>query len=424
MHRVVRRRESGAVVVTVALTLLFLLGFMGVALDFSHLFVVKSELQTAMDSCALAAAEELDGQADAIERGRRTGLVAGNLNAVDFQSGRWGGRGQIIDADITFKDAMYVETAISAQAKYAQCQHTQSNVQMWLLHALGAFFGNAAAYPNGRDVAALAVATRTNAQTTCPIPLALEPRPGGTAPDYGYVLGEWIALLTGPGSGTGGEIGWANLDGSSSASTAIEQMESAYCGVKVGDTLGSPGVMSAIDRAWNYRFGIYGGSSDPAINRPDFTGYSYTLLNWPSGFNAFDGIPGPGADPTAENFVTKRLAFASCADTGTQVRGSDSCQSITGLTLNSFNRLAAPGAAAGGHRQYGSNRRLATVPVVNAAMGVIDYACMLMLEPLSRPAAASVQLEYRGNASDPGSPCTTSGIPGGAIGPLVPVLVQ
>jgi len=42
--------------VTVAFALLFLLGFMGIALDFGHLFVVKTELQTASDSCALAAA--------------------------------------------------------------------------------------------------------------------------------------------------------------------------------------------------------------------------------------------------------------------------------------------------------------------------------------------------------------------------------
>lgn len=56
MHSIVNRhRQDGAVIVTVALVLLFLLGFMAIALDFGHLFVVKTELQTAMDSCALAA---------------------------------------------------------------------------------------------------------------------------------------------------------------------------------------------------------------------------------------------------------------------------------------------------------------------------------------------------------------------------------
>ena len=54
--RRLQARQHGAVMVTVAFALLFLLGFMGIALDFGHLFVVKTELQTASDSCALAAA--------------------------------------------------------------------------------------------------------------------------------------------------------------------------------------------------------------------------------------------------------------------------------------------------------------------------------------------------------------------------------
>lgn len=58
----IRRRQRGAYIVTAAFLLLFLLGFMGIAFDFGHLFVVKTELQTAMDSCALAAAQELDSQ--------------------------------------------------------------------------------------------------------------------------------------------------------------------------------------------------------------------------------------------------------------------------------------------------------------------------------------------------------------------------
>ena len=51
-----RRNESGAVIVTVALTLFLLLGFMGLALDLGHLFIIRTELQTSMDACALAAA--------------------------------------------------------------------------------------------------------------------------------------------------------------------------------------------------------------------------------------------------------------------------------------------------------------------------------------------------------------------------------
>jgi len=64
------RRQQGAVIITVCLLMLFLLGFMGIALDYGRLFIVKTELQTALDSCALSAAHELDRQAGAIARAR------------------------------------------------------------------------------------------------------------------------------------------------------------------------------------------------------------------------------------------------------------------------------------------------------------------------------------------------------------------
>lgn len=418
------RRQQGAVIITVALFMLFLLGFIGIALDFGRLFVVKTELQTAMDSCALSAAQELDGQGDAITRATSAGLTAGNLNRVNLQSDDWDGQGQLVDTDITFRNAGYGLTTSGNAARYVECAHSQPAVQMLLMHAMGAFSGDTATFPDTRAVGAMAVATRAPAQTACPLPLMLRPKPGfeTASPDYGFAVGEWVRLLMSPGGG-GGEIGWANLDGSNSASETEAEML-GYCGTEVGDTLGTPGVQASIARPWNFRFGIYGGGDGPESYAPDMTGYSYTALNWPSRFNAFNGDVPAGAHATAQNFVTKRQAYASCADTGTQVRGAGSCEEITGLSLNSFNRLAAPGpGATGGHRSYGLRSRVAPVPVVNGANQVIDYACMFMLQPLTIP-MADVYLEYRGNASIPGSPCVSAGIPGGTAGPLVPVLVR
>ncbi|SFH06072.1 hypothetical protein SAMN03159447_06359, partial [Variovorax sp. NFACC27] len=143
----------------------------------------------------------------------------------------------------------------------------------------------------------------------------------------------------------------------------------------------------------------------------------------PAQFNAYNGTPGAGAPASAQNFVTKRASFASCADTGTKVKGANSCESITGLSLNSFQKLANPGNVAGGHMQYGLDRRFVTVPVIDGGNHVIDYLCMLMLQPLSIP-MTDVQLEFLGNAGATGSPCTTSGLAGGSAGPLVPVLVR
>ncbi|HEX2531972.1 MAG TPA: TadE/TadG family type IV pilus assembly protein [Burkholderiaceae bacterium] len=421
-----RDRQRGAVIVTVALVLLFLLGFMGIALDFGHLFIVKTELQTAMDSCALAAAQELDGKNDSIQRAKSAGITAGNLNRVDLQSPDWRSQGQITEADFTFLDADYEVTTVESDAEYAECRHTQNGVGMWLLHIMGAFTGNTTDYPNTRNVVASAVATRSSAQTTCPIPVGLKPKAGGTAPDYGFQVGEWVKLIVEPGASQQGEIGWYNLDGSTNASETIKELsEPATCETKIGDTLGTPGVQAAVAEIWNYRFGIYKNGDLPSDHHPDFTGYAYTAQNWknPPPQNAYSGTPAVGSDPTADSFVNKRLAFASCADTGTQVRGADSCESITGVNLNSFQNLAAPGNTTGGHRQYGYNRRIALVPVIDGSNKVQDYACMLLLQPLSIP-MADVELEYLGNAATAGSPCTTNGLPGASAGPLVPVLVR
>ncbi|GAA4338823.1 pilus assembly protein TadG-related protein [Variovorax defluvii] len=416
------RRQRGAVILTAALMLLFLLGFMGIAIDLGRLFVVKSELQTAMDSCALAAAQELDGQGTALTRATNAGLAAGNMNRVDMQSATWAGQGQITTADISFMDAAYVPTTAPAGARYARCQHAQPNIAVWLMKAMGAFSGDTAGNPNVRSVMASAVATRASAQTTCPIPVALKPKAGGVAPDYGFNVGDWVTLINAQNAAVGGEIGWANLDGSNNASETEAELN-GRCGTRVGDTLGTPGVQTSVADAWNARFGIYKNTSGPDQNPPDLTGYAYTTLNWPAGRNAYAGAPGAGAPANAQNFVTKRAAFASCADTGTKVKGANSCESITGLSLNSFQKLAAPGNTTGGHMQYGRNRRIVVVPVINGASRVIDYACMLMLQPLSIP-MTNVQLEYRGNAGATGSPCTTNGLPGGSAGPLVPVLVR
>ena len=422
-------RQKGAVIVTAAFALLFLLGFMGIALDFGHLFVVKTELQTAMDSCALAAAQELDGGTTALARAQSAGKTAGNLNRVNMQSVNWSAQGQLINAEITFRDLNYVATTVSANAKYAQCQHTQAGVNMWLLKAMGAFSGNAAAYPNTQNVAALAVATRASAQSTCPIPVALKPKTAGAvAPNYGYAVGEWITLLNAAGGGTNGQIGWANLDGSNSASETKAELN-GFCGTAIGSTLGTPGVQATVVDVWNGRFGIYKNNSSPSQNNPDFTGYAYTATNWKNAVpqNAYSGTPAAGSHATAANFLTKRLAFASCADTGTNFRGgANSCESITGLTMNGGfqNPLAAPGNAVGGHKDYGRNRRIVTVPVINAGSNVLGFACMLMLQPLEIP-MMDAKLEFIGSAGALNSPCTTSGQAGGpAGGPLVPVLVR
>jgi Flp pilus assembly protein TadG len=398
--RQAKRPERGGVIVAFAVLLVLLMGFMGLALDFGHLYVIRTELHTAMDACALAAAQELNGQPDALVRATNAGIAAGNANRVDMQSAAWNGKGSVVAANLSFSDKDHIATTNSAAARYVRCAHTQPATQTSLLLMFGQATGTAG-YAGTMDVSAAAEATTTPAQSTCPLPLALHPKTGAAAPDYGFAIGEWVTLLSKTGA-TNGQIGWANLDGSNNASETNAEL-AGHCGTRVGDTLGTPGVQQSIADIWNTRFGMYKNGDGPSANTPDFTGYVYTTSTWSTGSNAYN------------DFVAKRQAFAACAATVSD------CQTNTGLNLNA-KTLATPGPG-GEMQRYGTNRRLAAVPVVNAANQVKDFVCMLILQPLSTP-MVDVQLEYRGNASTPGSPCTASGLPGGAAGPLVPVLVR
>ena len=419
-----RIRQRGAVVVVVALSMLFLLGFMGLALDFGHLFVAKDELQTSVDACALAAAQELNGATDALTRASSAGLTAGNLNRVDFQSGTWSGQGKMINSEITFRDATYAVTTVAANAQYAQCNHQQNGVRMWLIQAMGASVGSShAAYAGTNSVGALAVARRAGTQKTCPVPLGLIPKSAGGSPNYGFQVGEWVTVM-GQRTPGAGQMGWNNLDGSNSASeAALELAEPGYCGVKVDDTVGKAGAKQSVADVWNARFGIYkNGDPGPSVNHPDTTGYAYTPTNWKNSVpqNAYAGQALNTCHSTADNFKTKQLSYASYDNTGTSVSSGDA---ITGLQMSGgYKKLATP-AMAGEHQQLGHSRRIVTVPVINTSSKVLDFACMLILQPMTSP-TVDIQMEFIGNAAAANSPCSTNGASAGGSGASVPVLVQ
>lgn len=435
-------RQQGAIILTVALFLLFLLGFMGIALDFGRLFVLKTELQTAMDSCALAAAQELDIFSDqlsrkaAMMRATNAGMAAGNRNKVNFQGVSVG----LTASDITFSQQLIggylpAEVQTTDRPRYVKCEHIRGGIRPWLLQAMGAFSGNPV-YGNNRSVFASATATRAPGQSTCPIPIGLQPKVGGTpSNNYGFMMGEWATVYSSA-SGGPGLMGWYDLIASNTnaASNILTQLaEPGLCGSKVGDILGAQikGAKTGLDEVWNYRFGIYKNNDPgPSVNHPDATGYAYTETNWKNAApqNAYGGLPAAGSDPTAKNFKVKRLTFASFDDTGTNLKSGSQIVFGNNTAMNSFKSLATPGVsvscpdAVHEHYCYGYNRRIVIVPIINTAATIQDFVCMLMLQPMSGP-TVDVQMEYLGRTNDVNSPCTSYGPPGGT-GPRVPTLVQ
>jgi len=402
------KHQKGAVILTVAFALLFLLGFMGLALDFGHLFVVKTELQTAVDSCALSATQELDGASDALTRATSAGKTAGNLNKVNFQGAAAG----IIDDDITFSDSLIGaysrDSTLAPNYKYAKCTRTKSGMAPWLMQALGAFSGNAT-YGANQSVAALGVATRASAQTTCMLPIGICDKPGG------YATGEWIEGAVNATGAVTGQFRWLDFTGNPGGANDVKKLlqGEGQCTLPGEDTVvRESGNIGSAAFAYNTRFGIYqGGKAPPADGIPDLTGYAYFA-------NTVTQPPYPN----------KYSAFASRRATFNPYQGDNKTDNP------SLNNIVPPGQINSSLATVGSNRRLVIAPIVtcpipstsSTPVKIDRLACMLLLHPIKGGAGpgAKMWLEYRGAADVAGSPCTTSGLAGGSGGPLVPVLVQ
>jgi hypothetical protein len=420
----VSSRQRGAVLVLVGISLAVLIGFLGIVVDLGRLFVTKTELQSAMDACALAAAAELKPglnppDTQAIPRAVSAGITAGTRNSVGFQSAAVA----ITAENIYFSDHLsdnsttfpfgYVQSASAdpATARYVLCARSEGGIATWFMQVLESFLGQPST-PN--TVGAWATATLQPAQLTCAIPIGVCKLPAGTPTDpfAGMTVGQWLSSKLE--NAATGSYSW--IDFSPNAGGANELADiikgSGQCNVPVAGTLvGQQGNIESLDMAWNTRFGLYKGADTSSTATPDYTGYGYTPLNWPSQFDAFGGT-----SATEPNFQTARGSHNTYQ--GTPGQGYQSTTSAD---------LAAMGA----------DRRLVTVPIVDCdawaasnpqTQPVLGYACVLMLHPMTHWSdplySEEAWLEYRGPANSPISPCNTSGLAGGTAGPLVPVLVH
>lgn len=427
MRRAVRlrSRQKGAVLILVGISAAVLVGFLGIVVDLGRLFVTKTELQSAMDACALAAAAELKPgvsppDMQAIARAVSAGITAGTRNKVGFQAEAVA----LTAEDIYFSDRLsdnsttfpfgYLQSgsADPATARYVLCARSEGGIATWFMQVLEAFL-NLPSTPN--TVGAWATATLRPAQLNCALPIGVCKLPAGTPSDpfAGMTVGQWLSSkLEDAATGSYSWVDFTPSEGGGANELAHIIKGSGQCNVPAAGTLvGQQGNIESLDKAWNTRFGLYKGADTSSTATPDFTGYAYTPLNWPSQFNAFGG-----ASATEPNYQT--------------ARGSNSIYQSTpgqGYQSTTSADLAAKGA----------DRRLATVPIVDCSawassnpqtQPVLGYACVLMLHPMTHTSdplySEQVWLEYRGPSNDPNSPCSTAGMAGGTAGPLVPVLVH
>jgi Flp pilus assembly protein TadG len=416
-----------------------LLAFLGLVVDLGRMFVAKSELQTAMDACALASASQLRPGStvpdeNVFDRARSFGRSLSDasrlsatgatrpdssVNRVVFQSQ------PVVPASITIDFSTNLSTWTAAPAatdsttmRYARCTYPYNNLPVLFMRLVGA--------APGVTVSASASATLAPSVSTrnCLFPIAIcAPTPAaGAAGNWGFAPGDWIrsiaqdnAAAMGP-----GRFGFFDANGGANSAAELDSwiQNEGYCGPVVNEF--SPGANQTVQDDYNSRFGLYKngqGNPSPPIAPPERTGRHFTdgttgngPANWPAARNAYAGSPPTGM-----------LNFQQAA---AQYRAYD------GPRLPGFNRSLADGEM----DDYAqANRRLVPVPVFSCPGGGATptrvpndgMACVLLLHPITDPKNAVI--EFVARAGDPDfAACAGVGGPGGSTstGVLVPTLVE
>jgi hypothetical protein len=409
-------KQNGSVAVIVGVSLAVLVGFAGLALDLGRLYVNKTELQNAADACALAAASELICDtsvlgacpASYLQHAENAGMFAAAQNRRDFQETAVA----IAASDIQFSTALasgYMTRAggASPASKYARCTTHGDGLVPWFMGVLGVGASN---------VTATAVATLAPAQSFCSnAPMGICKKAGTGSPNYGYAIGEWItASFKQNDESIVGSFRWVDFTPSAGGTNEVrDQLASTngVCSIRVGDNVEEPGLKQGVKHAYNTRFGLYSNGSGYDVHSapPDRTGYAYPNKN---------DAPLIGIGTSAySDYRNRQGTYATFDD-------QDNAKKYAGDKVPNSKKPTTSQQ----HQQFGSERRLVTVPVVDCANKVepiLGMACALMLNPMPN-GNGDFYLEYRGSANVPGSPCRTAGIPGDASGkgPQVPTLVQ
>lgn len=390
--------QRGAFTVIMALCFVAMIAVVGLAVDVARWLAVRTEMQNAVDSCALGAVLELNGQSDSAGRAVSVGQYLAGRNKHDFQKNSVIiPTGNILFSDRISNSFLPAASVTSANMRFVRCQSSMKSLTTYFLGVIGV---------KNINFTVSATAGLLSAQSVCAIPMAM--CKGGNisaGSSMGYAKGDKAVL---GGVGTNGFFNWADII-SATGQTGLDPYIDAFikngtCGALTSNgrcIAVRTGVISALDDAWNSRFGVYksGGSGfSPSDAVPDLTGYGYRN----------NGIPVGGA---ITDYLTIRMPNRSIFQS-----------LIPGYSV-----------PVDVNKNYGASyRRLVVMPVVdcgatscgNDARPIAGWACVLMLSPKS--AQQNAEVEFVGPANDIASPCRTSGIAGGssATGPMVPSLVQ
>ena len=421
-----RRYQGGVVVLAMGLMLVVLLAFAGLAIDLGRFFVVKSELQNAMDACALSAASQLrPGRNDsaALSRAVAYGRVfatggQSNIETIKNKANFQSAVVAVESANISFSAALggpyeAEDAANSNTAIYAKCEYPLSNLPIYFMQVLnliglGPF--------TTETVSAMAVATL--GPLSCNIlPVGICGR-SNDPPTYGLTVGDWLGVGYDSGQ-IRGWFHWIQFPGQANGADGLRDRlwDHGSCVIPTSASLPTPGNINVAEWAWNTRLGIYK-DHDPATVPPDKTGYSYFNHT-----NPRTGAPYAWANwPTAGTSTGTAVAFPHFTNTALAANlnyqdsfpSSPPSQRDPGILQPSNQSVATRSE----HRDLGQfDRRLVIIPMMNCTdrsvgqmmttAGAPVLACALMLNPFGQVGGDKIvgKIEYLGLVGSSNTPC-------------------
>jgi Flp pilus assembly protein TadG len=257
---------DGAVAPTVALSLFGLLAVGGIAFDYSRMASLDTELQSAADQAALAAATQLDGGANA--RNRATAAANDLLRNVtvfaDAQGASNGDPDRIAVPTVNFYQSYNEATDTPGAAATNDANAKVVIVSVGTRRASFAFTPIVGALNSGM-IGAEAVATLSSA--VCKVPPLMICAPGT---DYPQPADLGKGLLLKPGGGGAwvpGDYGYLDFgNGASGVSTNLGvNNDASVCRDNDDGIPTEPGNKASVTKALNTRFDLYA-ASVPACN--------------------------------------------------------------------------------------------------------------------------------------------------------------
>lgn len=250
---------SGAVAPTVALSLFALIAAGGIAFDYARMAGMDTELQSAADQAALAAASQLDGTSTAITRATSAAQTL-IVNQTRFANDR-NGTGQLIGRSIgvptlTFYSSYNADTDTGTETTSATAaRFVQVSVQT--REAVYALTPVVQLFKSGQ-IGALATAGLSSA--VCKVPPLMVCIPSENFPSASDI-GDGLKLQPGPQTGAWapGDYGYLDFANGASGLSAnlAKNSEFAGCFDNSGGLVTEPGNKASVTKALNTRFDLY-----------------------------------------------------------------------------------------------------------------------------------------------------------------------